>query len=280
MNFSHYQGLAQSTAPFTIDEKWAQGRSVFGGLSAALILTHMEAQTGLTDKDLRTLNVHFCGAIVADQECQFSCTVLSHGKSISQVQGQLMQDGKVKTLVVACFGAQRNSSLNVPGIQLPDVKAAHESLKFPHIEGMTPNFIEHMDIRFTSNNFPFTGSDNTTMSGYMRFDDAPQCFSDAAILALIDAWPPAVLAMLKQPAPASTVTWNIEFIQPRAELETSDFLYYECDVVLADLGYAHTEGKIYHPNGKLLALSRQLVAVYDKAASPLEPENKSPSRSV
>ena len=280
MNFSHYLTLAQQTTPFTIDSNWAQGRSVFGGLSAALILTHIEAQTGLTDKDLRTINVHFCGAIKAGQPCELSYTEMSDGKSIRQVQGQLMQGGKVKTLIMACFGAQRNSSIQVPGIQLPDVKAANESLKFPHIKGVTPNFIKHMDMRFTSQHFPFSGSDNATMSGYMRFDDAPACFSDAAILALIDAWPPAVLAMLKTPAPASTVTWNIEFIQPRAELESSDYLYYQCDVVLADLGYAHTEGKIYHPNGKLLALSRQLVAVYDKVASPLAPENKSPSRSV
>jgi len=273
MNFSHYQGLAQSTAPFTIDEKWAQGRSVFGGLSAALVLTHIEAQTGLTDKDLRTLNVHFCGAIVANEECQFSCTVLSDGKSISQVQGQLIQDGKVKTLVMACFGAQRNSSIKVPGIQLPDIKTVNESLKFPHIKGVTPNFIEHMDMRFTSKQFPFSGSDNATLSGYMRFDDAPQVFSDAAVLALIDAWPPAVLTMLNKPAPASTVTWNIEFIQPRGELKTTDYLYYECNVLLADLGYAHTEGTIYHPNGELLALSRQLVAVYDKVSAAKSPEN-------
>ncbi len=272
MNFSHYQKLAQTQTPFEIDNKWAQGRSVFGGLSAALILTHIEAQTGLTDKDLRTLNVHFCGAIDAEQECELSCSVLSDGKSIRQVQGQLKQAGKVKTLVMACFGAQRDSSLKVPGIELPNVKASEKSLKLAHIPGMTPSFIQHMDIRFTSNNFPFSGSDNSTVSGYMRFNDAPECFSDAAILALIDAWPPAVLSMLKTPAPASTVTWNIEFIQPRAELQKSDFLYYECDVILADLGYAHTEGKIYHPDGQLLALSRQLVAVYDKV-SPA-PKNK------
>lgn len=35
----------------------------------------------------------------------------------------------------------------------------------------------------------------------MRFKETPQTFSDAAILALIDAWPPAILAMLKKPAP-------------------------------------------------------------------------------
>ncbi len=264
MNFSHYQTLAQQTFDFAIDDQWAQGRSVFGGLSAALILTHIEAQTGLTDKDLRTLNVHFCGAIIANEDCQLKFEVLSNGKSISQVQGQLLQGGKVKTQIMACFGIQRTSSISIPWRQLDEVKSPTEASKMPFIQGMMPNYMSHMDIRFTSKGLPFTNSENSTVSGWMRFNEANDIFSDAAILALVDVWPPAILPMLKKPAPASSVTWNIEFIQPRSELNPQDYLYYECDVVLAELGYAHTDGKVYHPNGQLLALTRQLVAVYDK----------------
>ncbi len=268
INFSQYQALSQQGTPFTIDKNWAQGRSVFGGLSAAMILSHIEAKTGLTDKDLRTINAHFCGPIEAGKPCQINCTLLCDGKSISQVQGQLIQDGKVKTLIMACFGAQRHSSIKVASKYLNQIPPPENALRMPFMKGLTPDFIQKMDIRFTSKNLPFSGSKNGTLSGWMRFVDAPEYFSDAAVLALIDAWPPAVLGMLKQAAPASTVTWNIEFIQPRRELKSTDYLYYECDVVLADLGYAHTEGKIYHPDGQLLALSRQLVAVYDKVVSP------------
>ena len=51
---------------------------------------------------------------------------------------------------------------------------------------------------------------------------------------------------------------------PRPALDVDDLLYYECSAIEAGQGYAHTEGKIYHPNGQLLALNRQLVGVYDK----------------
>jgi acyl-CoA thioesterase len=266
VNFSHYHALAQQNNAFTIDKNWTQGRSIFGGLSAALVLTHIEAKTDLTNKYLRTINVHFCGPIDADKPCQIQCTLLSEGKSISQVQGQLIQDGNVKTLIVACFGAQRRSSINVPINTLNPQIPPESALKTPFIKDVTPNFIQHMDVRLTSKNPPFSGSENATLNGWMRFADAPEPFSDAAMLALIDTWPPAVLGMLKDFAPASTVTWNIEFIQPRPDVKSNDFLYYECDVVQAGSGYAHTEGKIYHPDGQLLALSRQLVAVYDKVA--------------
>ncbi len=268
MNIEHYLTLAKSNTPFKIDDSWAQGRSIFGGLSAALVLAHIEAQieesTGLTDKDLRTLNVHFCGAITADENCEFKYEILSQGKSIYQIQGQLIQDGQVKTQVLACFGLQRNSSIHISHAKLETVKAASDGIKFPFIEGLTPNFVQNIDVRATSKNFPFSGSANMQVNGYMRFEEAPTVFNDAAILALIDAWPPAILPMLKKPAPASTVTWNIEFVQPRNELKQDDYLYYQCDVVQADLGYGHTEAKIFHPNGELVALSRQLVVVYDQ----------------
>jgi acyl-CoA thioesterase len=98
----------------------------------------------------------------------------------------------------------------------------------------------------------------------MRFKEPTEVLNDTAMIVLIDAWPPAVLPLLTTQAPASTITWNLEFIQPREPLETKDYLFYDCDVVQADLGYAHTDAKIFHPNGQLLAVSRQLVGVYDQ----------------
>jgi acyl-CoA thioesterase len=72
--------------------------------------------------------------------------------------------------------------------------------------------------------------------------------------------------MMTVRAPSSTITWNIEFMHPRAPLDVEDLLYYECAAIQAGRGYAHTEGRIYHPNGQLLALSRQMVGVYDKVS--------------
>ena len=264
MNFEHYINLAKSQSCFTIDGSWAQGRSIFGGLSAALILSHIEAKTGLDDRDLRTMNVHFCGPINANEECDFSYQVLSSGKSIYQIQGQLSQQGQVKTQVMTCFGMQRPSKAIVESEKFKQEMPFKKAMKMPYIKGITPELVQKVDARLSSKNIPFSGSEISQTNGWMCFEDAPAIFSDAAILALIDAWPPAILPMLTKPAPASTITWNIEFIQPRAPLKTADYLYYECDVVQAQLGFAHTEGRVYHPDGELLALTRQLVGVYDK----------------
>ena len=54
MDYKYYQDQVQQCLPMSIDSGWGQGRSAFGGLTAALVLTHIEQQTGLTDRDLRT----------------------------------------------------------------------------------------------------------------------------------------------------------------------------------------------------------------------------------
>ena len=264
-DFEHYVRLAKLQAPFTIDASWGQGRSVFGGLSAALVLSHIEAQTGLKDKDLRSLNVHFCAPIMGEENCELTYQVLSQGKSTHQIQGQLIQNGQVKTQLMACFGAKRASSARIKHERESELPAIQTAFKFPYLKGVTPELVQKIDMRLTSKDMPFSGSDESQVHGWMRFEDQPEAFSDAAILALIDAWPPAILTTLSQPAPASTITWNIEFIQPRAAIGKEDHLYYDCQVIQAELGYAHTEGRVYHPNGELLALSRQLVGIYDKS---------------
>ena len=267
MNYSYYEELAKTTNQLTVDGSWGQGRSVFGGLTTAMVLTYIESQTGLKDCDLRTINIHFCSAAIEGELCELKYKILSEGRSVIQIEGQLLQNGAVKTQVIACFGRQRISGVRFSQAPMLFEKTPQEATKMPFVKGVAPGFVEYLDTRFTSTARLYSDSSEPVISGWIRFEERPEVFSDSAILALIDAWPPAVMPMLSQPAPTSSITWNVEFIQPRTELAADDYLYYHCDVVQADRGYAHTEAKIYHPNGELLALSRQLVGVYDKPKS-------------
>ena len=264
MDYKYYQDQVQQCLPMSIDSGWGQGRSAFGGLTAALVLTHIEQQTGLTDRDLRTINIHFCGATQADFPCQLRHRVLSYGKSVIQVEGQLLQNGEVKTAIVACFTLPRRSSISIdlPAKQFP--LSIEQAPKLVFEQGKLPDFVQYFDLRYTHNNMPYSGSKDSLISGWMRFANPKEQLDNSGILALIDAWPPAVLPMLTKRAPSSTITWNLEFMYPRPTLAIEDLLFYECSAIEADQGYAHTEGKIYHPNGQLLVLTRQMIGVYDK----------------
>lgn len=263
-SFQQYMDLSKTSSKFTIDESWAQGRSVFGGLSAALLLAYIEANTDFTDRELRSVNVQFCSALIANELLELNYEILSSGKSITHIQAKLTQDNAIKTIINCCFANERTSNIDVP---TPKTNITHHldvAQKFPFIKGIVPDFVQHIDMRLNSGNMPFSGSKNKPIEGWMHFEHPPSEFSDCAILALIDAWPPAVLPLLTRPAPASSVTWNVEFIHPRTPLSPQEHLYYECEVVQASAGLAHTEARIHSYSGELIALSRQVVAVYDQ----------------
>lgn len=263
-NFQHYLDLVSSNDPLSISSDWSQGRSIFGGLSAALILTKINESEESKGKNLKSLSVNFCGVFEADTECEIRYSILSSGKSVAQIQGQLLQDNAIKTQITACFGRPRESSISVKPEPSSPIASFDKAMMFPFIPGLTPEFGQHIDLGVLNDCIPFTGVKTTHVTGWTKFKETPRKFCLPGVIALIDAWPPAVLPMLKKPAPASTITWNMEFTGTFTGLEPNDAIYYECDVEEASDGYAHTEAKIYKPNGELIALSRQLVGIYDK----------------
>lgn len=97
----------------------------------------------------------------------------------------------------------------------------------------------------------------------MRFSEAPAEVTDAHLIALIDAWPPTILQMLRWPAPASTMSWNLEFIHPHGPVAGDDWFAYQADTRQAADGYCHSEANIWDTRGELIAISRQIIAVFD-----------------
>ncbi len=96
----------------------------------------------------------------------------------------------------------------------------------------------------------------------MRFKEQPSHFYDAHLIALIDIWPPTVLQLLHQPAMASTMSWNLEFIHPHQKISGHDWFAYQAQTRHAADGYVHTEANIWDKHGTLVAICRQVVAVF------------------
>ncbi len=86
--------------------------------------------------------------------------------------------------------------------------------------------------------------------------------NEAHLLALVDAWPPSVLPMLRQPAAGSTLTWTIEFVQSVRSLNAGDWCQYRVETEYAREGYGHAAAALWSADGALLALSRQTVTVF------------------
>lgn len=246
----------------TIPPVWGQGRASFGGLMAALQYEAMRAKVA-DDRPVRSLAITFVGPAEPGVPIAFEVDVLREGKAVSTLLGRAMQNGQVMTLIQGSFGAPRDSMIAVDSVAAPTFKSLEESFELPFVEGVMPAYLRFMDVRWALGGLPFSNTQSPAIGGYVRFRDIDeQPLTVAHLLALVDSWPPATLPHLNRPAPGSTLTWTIEFIQPQPALTTRDWCQYQAVIEHSSNGYGHTAAGVWGPNGEQLAISRQTVTVF------------------
>ena len=257
---------------------WGQGRTTFGGLIGALAARAAILVVG-PERPLRTLDVAFVASLPAGP-AEVDVEVLGGGKAVTQLAVTFRSGGLLGARVHVVLGAARASGLRVDAepVEMVEGDPAEQGVELPYRQGIMPSFGQHMEYRWCSGAFPYSGGGPETaqVRGWARHRTAAQGVE--AMIALLDAWPPVVLPMATAPAPSSTVRWAIH-LGPAAGLETGfDFtkqwVWYEGRTVQCADGYGTTYDSMY-AEGRLLAWSEQLIVVYDKPAqsAALPPES-------
>lgn len=246
-----------------IPPSWGQGRAGFGGLVAALVYETMQAQVP-ADRPVRSLAITFVGPLQVDTPVRFEAEILREGRAVSQVLGRAVQGGQVVTLVQGSFGAPRESAVRVEAEPAPDLPPVASCQELPYVPGVTPEFTRHLAMRWGIGGLPFSGNRSREMGGWVRQrgDIVREPATVSHLLALVDAWPPAVLPHLTGFAPGSSLTWTIEFVQPVPAVNTHDWCRYRALIEHARDGYGHCAAGLWTAEGELLALSRQTVTVF------------------
>lgn len=256
----------------TVAPAWGQGRATFGGLVAALLYRRAAAVLAARGEDLagkspRSLTFSLV-APVAPGEVDVTVDVLRSGKSVTQVEARLVQEGQVAAVMLASFGSARESAIKVAAepplaFPLPSMLSA-----LPYIAGTTPEFTQHFEFRWAVGKLPFMPPPALTgdMGGYVRFRHPVARTGVDTLLGLVDAWPPAVLPMFTRPAPISTLAWTIELpghaAPTLAALPGDVALQYLAQTDFSGDGYAHIRSRTHAPDGTLLAIGRQTVAIF------------------
>lgn len=263
MEFSELMRAArEQPQAVVVPAVWGQGRAAFGGVAAALVYAAMREAVP-AERPVRSLAITFVGPLNVEVPVSLEVEILRQGKSVSQVLGRAVQNGEVVTLIQGSFGAGRESEVFVPSTPAPAMKPVEACIEFPYMEGRMPPFVRYLAMRWGEGQPPATGGSGRSIGGWVRLrESAPESVNEAHLLALVDAWPPATLSHLKQRAPSSSVTWTIEFIQPRAVLSTEDWCLYRAEIEHASHGYGHIAAGLWNAEGELIAISRQTVALF------------------
>jgi acyl-CoA thioesterase len=241
----------------TTTEDWLQGRSLFGGLQAAIA---QKAMRGLVPKEipLRSLQVTFLSPVPAG-EVRVRAQVLRAGRNTTHVEARLLDGDQVVCLVVGIFGAARQSAVRIVP-QQPAVDST-KPLSFTFVPGLTPSFTQHFALRWLRGGMPFSGSRLPENVIEIDMRDAGKA-SEGHVIAFADVIPPVALSMLETPAPGSSMTWMLEMMNDRVHELPLRGWRMDAEVTAAADGYTSQTGSLWGPGGALVALSRQSMVVF------------------
>lgn len=239
-----------------VPDDWLQGRSVFGGLQAAVAVRAMRTLTPAMP--LRTLQTLFA-APVPGGRMRAQAQILRSGKSTTHVEARILNGSETLALVVGVFGTARESVVEVMPRQ-PEIPG-HRSIAFPFVPGFTPNFTQHFESHWLRGSPPFAGREDREIVVRTRMRDSGNA-SEAHVLAIADLIPPIALSYLRKPSPGSSMTWMLEFLTDAYTRLPLDDWRVDAELVFAGEGYTSQSAMVWGPGGVPVALSRQSMVVF------------------
>lgn len=242
-----------------IAEDWMQGRTVFGGLSAALAFRYASIRWDLAP--LRSAQIAFSAR--ASESLEFGGQQLAKGRSSSFVSVDVRSDGANALRCLFVCGTQRAARTAIAAMPPPRVDGPEAGAIFLSSDMAAPRYVEHFEYRLAEGARPWTGSSGEIyFSAWVRHRDGGARGS-GALLALADAAPPAVAAALAAPVPVSTMTWQADFLGDEAAFDPWKLLSVRLES--NQDGYSNETLVLWSRSGQPLLVGRQLYAVFEAA---------------
>jgi acyl-CoA thioesterase len=160
------------------------------------------------------------------------------------------------------YGSGRESVLNYRP-QATIVSLPSEAAAIPWRSSLAPGFTQHYEQRWAVGGLPFSGAGSSKMSVYIRYrGESGSSLTETHALALMDAIPSPSLALLKAPAPASTLSWTLDVLDNSFDFAVDEWWRLDADIDAAAEGYVVHTSHVVNPAGRVAAISRQVVTVY------------------
>lgn len=236
---------------------WMQGRSLYGGVQAALAAEAMlPYSAGLP---IRTLQATLCAPVPCGP-LTVHARVLRVGGSTRQVEARITDGENVLALFVGIFGRSRQSTVTRDFVASRFDEAA--AVDMPFIKGLTPDFLQQFRARLLKGHFPGSGTEDTEHVYRVSLLDDAERTGLAQLLALSDFPPPIGLSWLAQPAPASTMTWMLNFTgHSFGDQGLEDWLI-DVQLDAAHDGYTQQSVTLFAPDGYAVARGTQCMVVF------------------
>jgi len=228
------------------DRDWWIALGPNGGFVAAGIVRAMEAELGAPERLLRSLTVHYPAA-PREGDAEVAVRLERTGRSMSTVSARLTQGDRLLALALGAFAAPYDSPIAYDEVAMPDV-AAPAAMPEPR-DGPTP-FQKHWRLE------PAVGEHGRAITGGWMEPAVESPVDSALVVALADTWIPAPFTIHGMfGAPTIDLSVHIRATLPLAPQPVLGVFRSD----LARDGLFEEDGRLWAPDGTLIAHSRQLA---------------------
>jgi acyl-CoA thioesterase len=246
---------------FEIPDHWQQGRGAFGGLVLAMLTRAMQATVADSSRALRTLTASLSGPVLVGR-AEVSCASLRVGANLSSIVARMDQASSHCAHASAVFARER--ALDYMGFV--DVAPPSDLARWREVDPVLvapplgPTFAQHFEFRPRSG-LPFSGDREARTEGWIRPREPGVSRGAAYVVALADAWWPALLVRLAAPRPTATVSFTLELVGDCEGLDPEAPLFHRarCDVVRG--GFALETRELWGHDQRLIAVNHQVFAL-------------------
>lgn len=249
----------------TVTPDWGQGRTLFGGISAALCVASAERVIGADAPPLRSGQFAFIGP--ASGPLRLSTEILRRGKSTIFVQADLHGEAGLATRAILTFGAGRDSAIDDEDLKAPEGILDPETCPPLHPEGKGPGFVANFQIRPANGKTIFSAEARLTKNRpdlllWCRHRDENAGMGAAALIALADTPPPAAVRLMPVSAPISTMTWMVDILSPPPLKNDRGWRLLKSTAEVTRNGYSSQSMALWDEAGRPLVVGRQNIAVF------------------
>lgn len=234
-----------------IPANWLQGRTAYGGLSAALAL---DAAKRLADDlpPLRSAQIAFIGPLSG--EVKVTATLLRRGRNAAFVQSDIVSEAGLGFRATFVFMASRDSAVSHDAAQLAPIASPPADAKLY----VGPD-------NFFTGNFEFfdpkadLGPAEWLRWGRLREREGLDPMVE--LMAIGDGLPPAAFKLFEKLTPLSSLNWQINFLDP-APVTRDGWWLLGATSDRAQGGYSSQQMTIWNADGAPVAEAMQAVAIF------------------
>lgn len=236
-----------------IPATWMQGRTAYGGLSAALGL--YAAQQSEDDlPPLRSAQISFIGPLAG--EVTLTTKLLRRGRTAAFIQTDIHSEKGLGLRAIYVFMAALESEVDYAHHDAPNIGPPPEDAELR--SGPPEFFTHHFQYRESRN--PDAGS-KPSFTRWLRLAEREGVDPMVELMLMGDSLPPAAVALQSRGAPVSSINWFANILEPEPVTRDGWWLV-RSETDLARHGNSSQQMGLWSTDGTAVLAGMQSVALF------------------